>query len=182
MPHDPDCPVQPPLADDLDTAGPANLASHPVATSDPTEGRAMPTAAELLIGIGSSASALAQIGLTGVRTRLAGLVPRTHSKELLRTVTTGLDTAVTVGKAVTRKAGGVIKETAQDPETQELVFKGATVAAREVGLMVGGSIGGRIVERISEKLGARLLHGRVAEGEQPAQAEAARDETDDRTG
>jgi hypothetical protein len=104
---------------------------------------------------------------------------------VLDTVSTGLEAAVTVGKGVTRKAGTVIKDAAQDPETQELVFEGATAAAREVGLMMAGSIGGRIVDHVSEKIGDKLLRGRTAEGRQgapPAKPEAGGGEVEDKTG
>jgi hypothetical protein len=84
----------------------------------------------------------------------------TGARQMLDTVSTGLGTAVSVGLDATQKAGSIIKKTARDPETQALVLKGATLAAREVGFLVGGSIGGRIVERIGEKVGDSLLHGK----------------------
>jgi hypothetical protein len=169
------------MPDDPDDQTPSRALADPQVALEPDavpsdhEPTVQPTAAELVASIGGSVTALAQIGLAGARARLARLVPLARGKEVLDTVSSGLETAATLSKGAGRKAGTVIKATAQDPETQELVFEGATAAAREVGLMMAGSIGGRIVDRISEKLGDKLLRGRTAEagdGTPPAKPQA----------
>jgi hypothetical protein len=140
----------------------------------------------LVLETANLATALAQIApLAGVQALLAGLMPRARGRELLDSVATSLETAAAVSRDVTRKAGSVIKETAQDPETQLLVLKGATVAAREFGFLLGGSIGGRIVERIGEVVGGRLQRSHAGEsGDRtpPEQTEAPHDETQDQSG
>jgi hypothetical protein len=185
MPDDPDDQTESAalIATAADGSAVAQLAPAGIVPSDHAETAAAPTAAELLLDIGGSAAALAQIGLVGARARLARLVPRARGNEVLGSVTTGLETAVTAGKEVTRMAGTVIKETAQNPEAQELVFRGAAAAAREVGLMMAGSVGGLIVDRISERIGDKLLRGRTAESgdRQPSvQPGAGHDETGER--
>jgi len=180
MPDDRDNPTEPqPLA--VPTA--ESTQETPICLE--VAGTLAPTAADIALQLRNSAAALAQIGLAGAKACFADLMPGRRGRDVLDTVTAHLETALSVGRDATRKAGSVIKDTAQDPETQELVLKGATAAAREFGYMVGGSIGGRIVERIGEKVGDRLLHGKPAAGEEAphsAQTEAGRDETGDKTG
>src|SRR5262245_59972115 len=154
-----------------------------VAPEDEVEGSTQPDA--VVPETQGSVAALAHVGLAGARTLFAVRFSRARSDELIETVATGLEKAVAVGKDVTPKAGSIIKDTAQDPETQELVFKGATIAAREVGLLFGGTIGGRIVERIGKVVGDRLLHRTVAADTvagAPPQATVVLDENEDRTG